>query len=162
MDVRARAQVTDVEDVNFPPSPSTDVARLPGGALAFADTRNQVLSIVRPSDPTLEGHRNPTVIDVLPDRGPRVVPVASGGIAFVLGGAHFDAIPAGAAVRVAFGGAAATDVTVGGPSWIKGKLPSRPAGGCPVDVTLMWADETRTLPRAFCFLPPARTAAARH
>jgi hypothetical protein len=141
--------VTDIDDVNYPPSPSVDVARAPAGVHLVADLQNLQISLVRPVDVVLQGHANPTVFDVLPDRGPKAMPAS--GIAFTLGGAHFDAIAG--PVNVTFGGAVATGVSVAGPNWITGMLPSNPAGGCPIDVRVTAGGVALTLPRVFCYLP---------
>lgn len=45
-----------------------------------------------------------------------------------------------------------------GGHWIKGKLPSNPAGTCSVDVSIASGGSTYVLPMSFCYLPELGSA----
>ena len=65
---------------------------------------------------------------------------------------HPDPDPSTASVAVSFGDAAAANVVVVGSRWIRGEIPSNPAGKCPEDVFVTYGATTLRMPAVFCYL----------
>lgn len=86
----ADKQVTDKDDAFYPSSPGLDITHAPAGVHLVASMEASKLLVNIPVDATLAGNGNPSVYDILPDRGMMTQP---GPNTFVIGGAHFDAIP---------------------------------------------------------------------
>jgi hypothetical protein len=85
----ADKQVTDKDDAFYPPSPGLDIVHAPAGVHLVASMEASKLLINMPVDATLAANGNPSVYDIMPDRG---MMAQTGPNTFVLGGANFDAI----------------------------------------------------------------------
>lgn len=82
-------QVTDKDDANYPSSPGLDMIHGPGGAHIIASFKKGQILINVPVDATVMNNGNPSVYDILPDRGMKV---QRGPNTFIIGGANFNAL----------------------------------------------------------------------
>eukprot|EP00892_Ulva_mutabilis_P000625 jgi/Ulvmu1/10563/UM065_0017.1 len=139
--------VTDKDDAFYPASAGLDILHAPAGVHIVASMDKGQLLFNVPVDATLVNNGNPSVYDIVPDRGMKAQPGAN---TFTIGGANFLALTG--VPQVLFDGVAAKGVAVAGDEWITGLIPAHPTGTCNTNVTVSDGDVTLTLPNAFCYL----------
>ena len=81
--------VTDKDDAFYPASAGLDILHAPGGVHIVAGVDKGVLLFNVPVDATLVNNGNPSVFDIVPDRGMKAQP---GPNTFTIGGANFMAL----------------------------------------------------------------------
>lgn len=81
--------VTDKDDAFYPASAGLDILHAPAGVHIVASMDKGQLLFNVPLDATLVNNGNPSVFDIVPDRGMKVQP---GPNTFTIGGANFNAL----------------------------------------------------------------------
>ena len=81
--------VPDKSNANYPASPGLDIIHAPGGVHIVASFKQEQILFNVPVDATLVNNGNPSVFDIMPDRGMKAQP---GPNTFIIGGANFNAL----------------------------------------------------------------------